>query len=185
MTSSVAANLAARHVKPELYTVHIDEDKGVATFMLFDLSGALCGYQQYRPSATKEKKNHPREGRYYTYRIEGRTPVFGLETWSWSRALFIVEGIFDCVRIHNLGYSAVAVLSNDPKHMRSWFRAMSRPIFAICDGGAAGTKLAKFGHRHAVCPVGRDLGDMCDSEVQSIVGNLAVDFEKQDNGEGR
>lgn len=172
MMGAVAENLKSRHVQDGLYPVHIDEDEGVATFMLFDLSGALCGYQQYRPAAGKEKKNHPREGRYYTYRIEGRIPVFGLETWRWSKPLFITEGIFDCVRIHNLGYAGVAVLSNDPKHMRSWFRGTSRTILAVCDGGGDGIKLAKYGHRHVVCPDGRDLGEMSEAEVLRTVHSL-------------
>lgn len=166
----VADNLMARHVRHP-YPVYVDEDEGVATFMLYDLSGALCGYQQYRPGAGKEKKNHPREGRYYTYRIEGRIPVFGLETWGWSRPLFITEGIFDCVRIHNLGYAAIATLSNDPKHMRSWFRAMSRTIIAICDGGPSGTKLAKYGDFAVACPETRDLGDMDDQEVSETLSS--------------
>lgn len=172
MTETVADNLRRRHVVDGRYPVYVDETEGVATFMLFDLSGALCGYQQYRPSAGKERKNHPREGRYYTYRIDGRLPVFGLQTWGWSRELFITEGIFDCVRIHNLGFAAIAVLSNDPKHMRSWFRAMSRTIFAVCDGGPSGIKLAKYADRHVACPEGRDLGDMADDEVRKTISAL-------------
>jgi len=169
---AVASNLVSRYVKEPSYRIHIDEDEGVATFMLFDLSGAVCGYQQYRPAAGKEKKNHPREGRYFTYKSEGRIAVFGLETWNWSNELFIVEGIFDCVRIHNLGLSAIATLSNDPKPLRSWFRAMSRPIMAICDSGPDGRKLAKYGDRYAICSTAGDLGDMTEAQVVEIVNGL-------------
>lgn len=143
--------------------------------MLFDLSGAVCGYQQYRPDADKMKKNHPREGRYFTYRTPGRTAVFGLETWSWSTPLFLVEGIFDCVRIHNAGFAAIAMLTNDPKHLGGWLRSLSRPLFAICDSGAAGLKLAKFADRYALCPEGQDLGSMSDDGANDLINAVCVE----------
>lgn len=165
----------ARHVDLSLYSIALDDVEGVATFMLYDLSGAVTGYQQYRPDAGKERKNHPREGRYYTYKSAGRTAVFGLETWSWSRALFITEGIFDCVRLHNEGLAAIATLSNDPKHLRTWLWAIQRPIFAVCDSGSAGIKMAKFADRHYVCEDG-DLGSMTGEQVADVVAHFPKDL---------
>lgn len=165
---SISSHLAERHANASLYNVTIDEQEGVATFLLYDLSGAVAGYQQYRPAADKAKKNHPRQGRYFTYKSPGRNAVFGLESWAWSQPLYLVEGIFDCVRLHNLGLSAIATLSNDPRGLASWFRAIGRPLYAICDAGEAGRKLAKFAHRHVTC-AGMDLGAMSDGEVAETV----------------
>ena len=172
LRTTVTQHLRDRHMDTSLYSVAIDEVERVATFMLFDLSGALGGFQQYRPDAGKERKNHPREGRYFTYKTNGRLPVFGLETWRWSTPLFVVEGIFDCVRIHNLGFAAIATLSNDPKFLGSWMRSVSRPIYAICDSGDAGKKLRKFADRYATCPDGLDLGASSDGAVSEIVSSL-------------
>lgn len=168
MRMIIADHLAERHADASLYNVTIDEQEGVATFLLYDLSGAVAGYQQYRPAADKAKKNHPREGRYFTYKSPGRSAVFGLESWSWSRPLYLVEGIFDCVRLHNLGLSAIATLSNDPRPLRSWLWSLGRSLYAICDAGEGGRKLAKFAHRHVTCSE-KDLGAMNEAEVAETV----------------
>jgi len=165
---SVAKHLEDRHVADGLYSVYTDEVEGVATFLLRDGIGALTGYQQYRPDAGKEKKNHPREGRYFTYKTAGRIAVFGMETFGWSRPLFITEGIFDCVRLHNEGLSSLALLSNDPKGLRQWLWTLQRPIYAVCDSGSPGIKMAKLAHRYWVCENG-DLGSMTEDEVSHIV----------------
>ncbi|MBX5010922.1 hypothetical protein HJB67_13255 [Rhizobium lentis] len=164
----IARHLSERHTDVGNYSVSIDEEGGVATFLLFDLSGAIAGYQQYRPAADKAKKNHPREGRYFTYKSPGRHAVFGMESWSWSDPLYLVEGVFDCVRLHNLGLSAIATLSNDPRPLRSWLWTTGRRLHAICDAGVAGQKLAKFAHRHVTCTE-KDLGAMTNAEVEATV----------------
>lgn len=171
MRMIIADHLAERHADVSKYSVTINDEDGVATFLLFDLSGAVAGYQQYRPAADKVKKNHPREGRYFTYKSPGRNAVFGLESWSWSRPLYLVEGIFDCVRLHNLGLSAIATLSNDPRPLRSWLTATGRRIHAICDAGEGGRKLAKFAHHYVTCAE-KDLGAMTDAEVAETVGKF-------------
>jgi len=168
---NIAQHLLDRHADVSRYSVMIDENEGVATFLLFDLSGAVAGYQQYRPSADKVKKNDPKGGRYFTYKSAGRHAVFGLESWAWSQPLFIVEGIFDCVRIHNYGYSAIATLSNDPKQLAEWFWTINRPIYAICDSGDGGRKLAKFAHRHITCD-SEDLGSMTNEQVAKTLAEF-------------
>ncbi|WP_312405165.1 toprim domain-containing protein [Rhizobium sp.] len=171
MRMTIADHLAERHADVSKYSVTIDDKEGVATFLLFDLSGAVAGYQQYRPAADKAKKNHPREGRYFTYKSSGRHAVFGLESWNWSMPLYLVEGIFDCVRLHNLGLAAIATLSNDPRPLRSWLWSLGRPLYTICDAGEAGRKMAKFAHRHVTCAE-KDLGAMTDAEVAETVSRF-------------
>lgn len=169
---TIRDHLRARHVDVDRYTVAVDEEEGVATFLLYDRAGAVAGYQQYRPAAGKEKKNHPREGRYFTYKTAGRLPVFGMETWQSSCPLFITEGIFDAVRLHNEGVSAIATLSNDPKWLRQWLWILQRPIYAVCDPGDSGKRLARYAHKSFTC-AGRDLGDMNDNEVRDVVRHFA------------
>lgn len=166
--TSVADHLRDRYMLVSNYHTFIDEEDRTATFLLFNLSGMICGFQRYRPDADKAKNNDPKLSRYYTYKTPGQIAVFGLETFTWSRPLFLTEGIFDCVRLHNLGYSAIAALSNDPKFLAPWLRAISRPIYAICDSGNAGKKLAEYAHFSTVCPEGLDLGSMRTSDVIAL-----------------
>lgn len=166
---SVYEHLIERHMQPESYTSFVDERERVASFMLYDLSGRLTGFQQYRPDADKTKSNHPRESRYFTYATKGKTPVFGMETFDWTNHLFIVEGIFDAVRLHNYGHSAIALLSNNTKSLRNWLWMLNRPIFAVCDGGETGKHLIKFSHKAFACDGESDLGDMSEKEVQEII----------------
>jgi hypothetical protein len=73
----------------------------------------MTGFQQYRPAANKQKDNHPRDSRYFTYRKNRVVGVWGLESWSLSNTLFVTEGVFDAARLTARGYSAIATLSND------------------------------------------------------------------------
>lgn len=165
---SIVQHLKDRHVDLSLYNPAIDEEERVATFMLYNLSGVVCGYQQYRPDADKKRKNHPREGRYYTYRSPGQVAVFGLETYHRPGPLFLTEGLFDAVRIHNLGLAGIGTLSNDPKHILPWLRTTSRKKVAICDPGQSGAPLAKHADEAMLLRYS-DLGDMTDADVRSLL----------------
>jgi hypothetical protein len=94
-----------------LHRAWLGED--TATVPLWNLSGQLVGYQQYRPNASKEAKNDPREGRYFTRLARDRVGVWGLESWSFSDTLFLCEGVFDACKVTWLGYSALAVFSTE------------------------------------------------------------------------
>lgn len=166
-------HLNERHLDMDLHRVWLDNEQNIATFPLWNLSGQLVGYQQYRPDASKKKKNSPKEGRYYSYISSGSRGVWGLESWSLSPALFLTEGIFDAARLTSLGLSAIAVLSNDPVFLKPWLIPVwsSRHVVAICDYGPAGHKLAKYGHSYWSMPEEFDLGDAPDDYVKQIIGD--------------
>jgi hypothetical protein len=168
---TVLQNLRSRYFDMNLHTAWVDEDEGVATFPLWNLSSQLVGYQQYRPTATKEKSNHPKMSRYFTYRKNKVVGVWGLESWDLSDTLFVTEGVFDACRLTSLGYSAVATLSNDvDDSLKSWLWTVRkyRRVIAVCDDGAAGRRLAKYGHVFHVVESG-DLGDATDKYVANLV----------------
>lgn len=130
-------HLQDRHLNTHLYNGVLVYDD-VVVFFLWNLSGQLCGYQQYNPNATKEKRNHPREGRYYTSlhgdKYEKPLAVWGLESYNYRNdVLFITEGIFDACRFHNLGYPAVALLSSSYKPYRNWLTSTGRKVYAVED----------------------------------------------------
>lgn len=163
-------HLKLRHVNMELHCPILDEVEGVATFYLWNLSGQLVGYQQYRPFAGKTKANHPREGRYFTFHKAPTVAVFGTESLHLTpHVVFLTEGVFDATRLTNLGVSALAVLTNNPsKDTGNFLRMLGRTVVCVCDNDAAGRKLAKFGN-HVVYTQDKDLGESSPEFVQSLV----------------
>lgn len=166
----VMDNLREREFDTNLHTAWVDEDEGLATFPLWNLNGRMVGYQQYRPFATKEKRNDPRAGRYFTYRLKTEVAVWGLESYHLTPGLlFVTEGVFDATRLTHRGVSAVAVLSNDPTPSTvSWLRSCGRLVVAVCDSGPSGRKLAKLGDVAVTMEEG-DLGDADATLVDNLV----------------
>lgn len=170
---TIIEHLHSRYLNTDLHRVWVAEDEGVAAFPLWNLSGQLVGYQQYRPYASKEAKNDPRMGRYFTRVKDSRVGVWGLESWNLSNTLFITEGIFDACRITARGYSAIALLSyTTSSTTRAWLSTVrcSRQVVAVCDGDTSGHKLARYAHRYHVVESG-DLGDASDSYVSNLLKN--------------
>ena len=165
-------HLHSRKLDTDLHRVWLNESEGVAVFPIWNLSEQLIGYQQYRPSATKEKNNNPLEGRYFTRVKDGKVGVWGLESWNLSNALFVTEGIFDACRITYFGYSAVCVFGNDvqPSTLRwLWSVRKSRPVVSICDSDNAGRRLRRLGNSFVTVEGYDDLGDASDEYVYSLI----------------
>lgn len=168
---TVRNHLRERHVNLDLHRPVVDESERVATFFLYNLSGQIVGYQQYRPDAGKEKKNYPREGRYFTYRLKRTVGVWGLESLNLRKDLvFVTEGVFDAARLTELGQPALAVLSNDPTaDLRNFLVCLGRRVVAVCDPDSAGRKLAKVGNQVEIMPDSWDLGDAPDEFVEQLI----------------
>lgn len=83
--------------------------------------------------------------------------------------VFLTEGLFDAARLTELGYSALAALSNNPtRDFRNWLSLLNRPVVAVCDNDKAGRQLAKFGD-YAEFTSEKDLGDSTTEEVLNLV----------------
>ena len=136
-------HLLSRGCDPKRYACHLDNEEFVATFMLYAPgTGKLVGYQQYRPFAPKTSdaaaKGLARQSlRYFTHDVEGELALFGTETLSmYDGPVYLVEGIFDAVKLHALGLACLAVLGNGavPKRgvkgspLQNQLRAMNRLI---------------------------------------------------------
>lgn len=170
MSNMVRNNLLQRDFDLDLHQAWIDEEEQVATFPLWTLTGQMAGYQQYRPFATKEKRNDPKDGRYFTYRLKTQVAVWGMESWYLSPdLLFVVEGVFDATRLTKRGVSALAVLSNNPTgDTRAWLLNQPRKVVTVCDADSGGSLLARSGHEAVVVPSG-DLGDAPATWVDGLV----------------
>ena len=92
--TKLTEHLKARHLDLDLHRPVLDDENDVATFYLWNLSGQLVGYQQYRPSGSKTNHNDPREGKYFTFRKLPTVAVFGVETLHLTPNLvFVTEGV--------------------------------------------------------------------------------------------
>lgn len=168
--TTVLQNLLDRGMDPERYHVIIDEDERIATWFLFDLTGRITGYQQYRPDSMQKKTNDPKDARYYTHIPRMVDAMFGLETIKIdSNPVIIVEGVFKATKLHKLGYAAIAVLTCDPKRLRPFFKILrqSGRLFAIGDPDPAGQKLVNR-TKAGFCSVA-DLDEMSDTDVTARV----------------
>ena len=174
MTFNIHSHLSSRFLDVNLHRTLIDEDEQVATFVLYNLSGQIVGYQQYRPLGEKKVFNNPKTGKYYTYRNSDYPTValFGLESYHFTPdILFVVEGVFDAARLTSKGVSCVATLCNNPpKDYRNFFSCLSRKVVIICDSDASGKKLSKFGDNYIIVPEKfKDLGAAPDDYVNFVV----------------
>lgn len=180
--TTVKQHLIGRYCNPDLYpnSIIIDEDNRIVTFLLWNWSGQLVGYQQYRPDNTeKHIKNNP-EKRYYTFlgeegetfnKAKKRLGVFGLQTLKLfpNGPVYLTEGVFNATRMHWNKKAALAMLSNDPKHLKSFLSLVHRKKIALCDGDGGGKRLAKFGDEAIHCPAGTDINSMTEFEFNHII----------------
>ena len=168
-------HLKSRHLDLGLHRPVLDHENNVATFYLYNLSGQLVGFQQYRPHASKAPSNNPRESRYFTFRKQPTLALFGVESLHLTPdVVFLTEGVFDACRLTELGVSALAVLSNDPTpQLHEFLRCLNRRVVVVADNDAAGRKLAKFGHDVVFCEE-KDLGDSSDEFVKRLVDFYVV-----------
>lgn len=166
---TVREHLVDRHIDLELHRPIIDEEERVATFYLWNLSGKLCGYQQYRPGGEKNS-NNPKEGKYFTFRKQPTLAVWGVESLHLTpNVVFVTEGLFDAARLTERGASALAVLSNNPTaDLNNWLTCLNRRVVVVCDNDTAGKQLATFG-QDVVFTEEKDLGDSTDDFVTFLL----------------
>ena len=172
--SEMRDHLISRHVDLNLHRPHLSAE--VSTFLLYNLSEQIVGYQRYNPSFPSAfpgdgKQNNLRDRRYYNYVSKGHIGIFGLESFNLSvSCVFITEGVFDACRLTSRGACALAMLTNNPStSMRNFLQCLGKPIIAVCDDDKSGVKLRKCGHYYETVKEGKDLGECPDSFVTYLL----------------
>lgn len=168
-------HLESRRMTTKLYSgLWLNEEESTVTFGLWNLSGSLIGFQQYKYLASKERCKNPSNMKYFT--IAGKTGKhskllsFGVELLDSSqKVLFLAEGIFDVVPLHNRKVNALATLTNNPKHLASWLRTLGYYLVALCEGDKAGRKLASVADEVVYLSENKDPADMNDAWFDALV----------------
>ena len=169
MNEELVDHLKGRGMDPSLYNISYDIENYCVTFPLYSGDRRWVGYQVYRPNISYKKTNDPHNARYFTYLPNGIDGVFGLECLNDDKYIFVVEGVFKASKLHKLGYNAIAVLSNNPKRLKSWFRILkaTRTLIAIGDNDDAGQKLVNFVKKGFKSPI--DLDEMDNYSIVSMI----------------
>lgn len=173
---NIKDHLIERHIDLDLHKPILDDKNCSATFLCWNFSGQLTGYQSYKPNGDKKIFNDPILGRYYTYRNKNypTITIWGIESYYISDGpIFITEGIFDAARLTERKQTAFSTLCNaPPKDYKNWFKMLGRPVIAICDNDNAGLELANYANHFEVVPEG-DLGDAPDDYVSFLIERYA------------
>lgn len=172
--------LRSRGVDPDSPGIMLDLDNDLAHFLLYNLSGELVGYQRLNPTGDKADHSNSLDAKYYTWLTKEDRKIAKLGVWGLDRSdltlpyLIVTEGIFDAARAHNAGHPAIALLANDPKHLRSWLRSLGKTIIAVIDNDPAGQKLRDYADRVIEVEGGKDLGDLTDEEARELLGVIDI-----------
>jgi hypothetical protein len=164
-------HLKTRFFNPDLYSSITVTDTEL-TVLLWNLTGQAVGYQVYNPAKPKKAKERS-EMKYFTHVTAGQNAVWGLETLEWnSPFVFVTEGIFDACRLHYHGFPAIAVLSNNPTHLNSWFSSLPQITIAAVQGDKAGQVLASITDRAIYLPKNEDVGSITEEDFDSMFRNF-------------
>lgn len=111
-------------------------------------------------------------GKYFTYtsKLNPTPSACGLEVLGTrDRRIYLTEGVFKSCRLHNIGLNSLAVLGNNPVHLKSWLHSLGYELISVCDGDRAGKDLAKIGHRAIYLPEGIYLDEMSNEDIENLV----------------
>lgn len=170
-------HLIMRGMPLDRHGLFIDDELNVATFMLYNLSGEIVGYQHYNPAGSKSVRGagsaDKSQVKYFTYVTRAgetkKIALWGVDTIRYDVPyLFLTEGIFDAVKLHNENLPAVATLCNDPKTLGSLFRSLGKTIICVMDRDQAGIKLKRWADVQLIVPDQfHDLGEMSQDDVKA------------------
>ena len=180
LKDELVSHLASRDYTPDSLGSILSKESGVIYFLLWNLSGQLVGFQQYIPNAPKSG-NHPKDCRYYTYttKVDSKSipAIWGLHTYSLStKRIFIVEGVFDAVKLHNIGECAIALLGNaGSKSVKQWLSLIRAEKISILDSDQSSNALKRLSNRWYVTPSPyKDLGEMPQNKVDAFIKEIGV-----------
>ena len=164
---------------PESAAVIVDETHNLAFFMLYNLSGKIVGLQRYNPGGHKERGRHrdrPKEDLRYVTSVTRENPdrniphlaLYGLHTLDERRFVFVVEGIFDAVKLESVGVPVIAILTNAPKKFKNFFFTLGKTVIVWRDNDKASEKMREIADFSAITPPPhKDLGETPLEEVRA------------------
>jgi hypothetical protein len=177
MTDTFIKHLTSRCKQDPFKLGIVDQDSQLFTRFIYNLSRQIVGYQTYNWLADKKPKNDI-TGRYWTWLTKTdsytKTGILGLENIKYGDPLFLVEGQFEQATAVSYGLNCVAVLTNNPKHLRNWLYCYPSTVIALYQNDLPGTKLANLADKKIGLP--KDLDEMTKTEVYDMLRVYAREF---------
>ena len=166
-------HLCNRGLDFDKFDYRVSMTDSLAYFFLYNLSGQLTGYQKYNPDGEKgfraSKKNDKTwKAKYYTYKTENTLAFYGAYSYNVYKPLFLVEGIFDAIKIINNGASCFALLTSSPsKQMAGFLNTLPNKKYIIDDNAGHAKKTFRHVVAERLLPPSEygDVGDMPQDEV--------------------
>ncbi len=181
----IEQHLRDRGVDIDSTKVYFDKKLNIADFLLYNKEGKLIGFQRYNPVGSKKGKVEESDLKYKTivpndsYKLHS---VWGMNHIDWNNinVLFITEGIFDAMKIKNMGLPVLALLTNSGNNslktqLKLWTSPRKIPIIAILDNDEndSGLKLKKMSDMFFITPDPyKDLGDMPQEKVNEFIKDI-------------
>lgn len=171
---------------PETAPVFIDHEENMAYFVLFNLSGQIVGLQRYNPEGYKKRGKYYRNIKEYgkvadknlrykmsvtrenTDRNVSYIAVYGMHTLDERNFVFVVEGVFDAVKLESLGMPVIALFANNPKKFKNFFYILPKYVIVWRDADKASEQLKSIADFSIIPPPPyKDLGEMPLEEVRA------------------
>jgi len=152
-------HLKVRGLKP-WHRAWVDREQELVTFPLWSFpcfgKSGLIGYQRYN---WREIKIHDNGGKYFTWvstNYKDRV-CYGLDNLFGHGPLFIVEGVWDSLRVGACWFDCLALLTCSPcTNLKAHLRQLAgeKPIVALCDNDAnkSGLRLRSVADHSFVVP---------------------------------
>lgn len=189
--TDIESHLRDRGLDPKKTQVIIDKENNIATFLLYNLSGQIVGYQRYNPNGDKKDHTNSLAAKYFTWVTKESEKTAKLAVWGTENIdpndpnLFVTEGIFDAVKLKNAGHPVIAVLGNNPKILKTWLPLLNKQTIAVIDNDDAGRALASLTDKHFTTPAPfKDLGEMSQEQVNKFLEDVGFP-PKVTSGKGK
>ena len=163
---------------PESAAVIVDHEENTAYFVLYNLSGQIVGFQRYNPEGHKLRGKYYKDIKEYGEVVEGKLryktsvtrenpdrnvpyiAVYGMHTLDDRPFVFVVEGVFDAVKLESLGMPVIALLANNPKRFRNFFYVLNKQVIVWRDADKASLQLKSIADFSVIAPPPyKDLGE--------------------------
>ena len=143
---NLVKHLLQRKYDPSRYVNQVlDVENCVLSVFMYNLTGQINGFLQYRPLVTDKSTPNTPDGRYFNATRSNVNSVWGLETLNYQKKdLYIVEGLFKASALHMIGENALSVNGNNPVKLRSWLHTLDFNLIGIGDDDSAGRYLPRI-----------------------------------------
>jgi len=156
----------------------VDWSNEVVTFPIYS-STKWVGYQRYRWNAEKIRGNE--QGKHQRYFTHVQSEYRGMAVYGWDNCfghgpLFVVEGIFDALKVTNCWWDCIALTTNKPtKQFKQWFKMVTRgrTTISLMDRGEPSERWTQLTDIAISVPCDfNDVGDMTLEQARPFIEGI-------------